>query len=282
MTRIPTILKRHESDLLAQWLEQQKSAVGPKGRARPDAEIREQSQTFLTLFQEATQSGSIASINGVEWQPVRSFLEGLSADRARQGYTPSETATFIFSLKQPLFQRMRSEFKGDAEALAEETWTATLLLDQLGLFTTEVFQKSREEIIARQQQEMLELSTPVIQLWEGILALPLIGTLDSNRTQIIMETLLQKIVDTGSAIAVIDITGVPMVDTMVAQHLMKTVAAARLMGAEVLISGIRPQIAQTMVHLGVALGDITTKASLAGAFATALAKQRLIVGELRV
>jgi len=148
---------------------------------------------------------------------------------------------------------------------AEEIWTATLLLDQLGLYTVEVFQKNREELIVRQQQEMIELSTPVIQLWSGILALPLIGTLDSSRTQVIMETLLQKIVETGSAMAIIDITGVPTVDTMVAQHLMKTVAAARLMGAECLISGIRPQIAQTMVHLGVALGDVLTKATLGDA-----------------
>lgn len=281
MTRIPTILKENEAGLLSKWMEQQKATAGPKGRSRPESELREQSHTFLNLFQQAAQSGNVANIEGAEWQPVRSFLDGLSAERARQGYTPSETATFIFSLKQPLFQRLRSEFKGDAEGLAEETWTATLLLDQLGLYTTEVHQKSREEIILRQQQEMLELSTPVIQLWEGILALPLIGTLDSNRTQLIMENLLQSIVDTGSEIAVIDITGVPTVDTMVAQHLMKTVAAARLMGADCLISGIRPQIAQTMVHLGVALGDITTKARLADAFAAALAKKGLVVGDLR-
>jgi rsbT co-antagonist protein RsbR len=281
MTRIPEILKQHEADLLAKWLEQQKATAGPKGRSKPEAELREQSHTFLNLFQQAVQSGNVVSVEGAEWERVRSFLEALSAERARQGFTPSETATFIFSLKQPLFQRLRSELKGDAEGFATEAWTATLLLDQLGLYTTEVHQRSREEIILRQQQEMMELSTPVIQLWEGILALPLIGTLDSNRTQLIMENLLQRIVDTGSEIAVIDITGVPTVDTMVAQHLMKTVAAARLMGADCLISGIRPQIAQTMVHLGVALGDVTTKARLADAFAAALAKKGLAVGGLR-
>jgi rsbT co-antagonist protein RsbR len=281
MTRIPEILKQNEADLLAKWLEQQKATAGPRGRSKPETELREQSQTFLNLFQQATQSGNVVRIEGAEWQPVLSFLEALSADRARQGFTPSETATFIFSLKRPLFQRLRSELKGDAEGLATETWTATLLLDELGLYTTEMHQKIREDIISRQQQEMMELSTPVIQLWEGILALPLIGTLDSNRTQLIMENLLQRIVETGSEIAVIDITGVPTVDTMVAQHLMKTVAAARLMGADCLISGIRPQIAQTMVHLGVALGDITTKARLADAFAAALAKKGLVVGDLR-
>jgi rsbT co-antagonist protein RsbR len=177
---------------------------------------------------------------------------------------------FIFSLKQPVFSRLRSELGRDAEALAEETWTASKLLDELGLFTTEVYQKSREEVIVRQQQEMLELSTPVVELWDGILALPLIGTLDSARTQVVMESLLQRIVETGASLAIIDITGVPTVDTLVAQHLLKTVAAARLMGADCLISGIRPQIAQTIVHLGVELGSVTTKATLAGAFTEAL------------
>jgi rsbT co-antagonist protein RsbR len=188
----------------------------------------------------------------------------------RQGSTPRETATFVFSLKQPLFSRLQAEYRGDAEGLAREVWTATLLLDKLGLLTTEHFQKSREQIIARQQRELLELSTPVVALWEGILAVPLIGTLDSERTQVVMESLLQRIVDTGASIAIIDITGVPTVDTLVAQHLLKTVAAARLMGADCIISGIRPQIAQTIVHLGVDLNTVTTKATLAGAFTVAL------------
>ncbi len=281
MTQIPQILLRHESDLLAEWLSRQKATTGPRGQARSESEQREQSRTFLNLFQKAAQSGNVTNLDANEWRPVREFLESISADRARQGYSPSETATFILSLKEPLFKRLQAELKGDADALAEELWTATRLLDELGLFTTEVHQKSRESIILRQQQEMMELSTPVIQLWAGILALPLIGTLDSSRTQVVMETLLQRIVDTGSPIAIIDITGVPTVDTLVAQHLMKTVAAARLMGAECIISGIRPQIAQTMVHLGVALGDVITKASLADAFAAALQKQRLAVAETR-
>jgi rsbT co-antagonist protein RsbR len=198
-----------------------------------------------------------------------------------QGFSPSETASFVFSLKKPLFDRLRREFSKDADALAELTWTATQLLDNLGLYTTEVYQKSREEVIARQQQEMLELSTPVVKLWEGILALPMIGTLDSARTQIVMESLLQRIVETGSSIAIIDITGVPTVDTLTAQHLLKTVTAARLMGAECIISGIRPQIAQTIVHLGVDLGDVTTKASLADAFAIALERTGRAVRRVR-
>lgn len=186
------------------------------------------------------------------------------------GFSPSETATFVFSLKKPLFTRLRREIANDAQALADELWATTMLLDKLGLYTTEMFQKTREEVIARQQQELLELSTPVVNLWKDILALPLIGTLDSARTQVVMESLLQKIVETGAAIAIIDITGVPTVDTLVAQHLLKTVAAARLMGADCIISGIRPQIAQTIVHLGVDLGSVSTKATLADAFLVAL------------
>jgi len=184
---------------------------------------------------------------------------------------------FVFSLKQPLFTRLRRVHGQDVDGLADDIWQTTMLLDALGLYSTEVYQKRREGIIARQQQELLELSTPVVQLWDDVLALPLIGTLDSARTQMVMENLLQRIVETGSAIAIIDITGVPLVDTLVAQHLLKTVAAARLMGAECIISGIRPQIAQTIVHLGVSLGDVTTKATLADAFAVALQRtgQRL-------
>jgi rsbT co-antagonist protein RsbR len=212
---------------------------------------------------------------------VREQLRALSSERARQGFNPSETAMFVFSLKEPLFARLRQEIGMDATALADEVWAATVLLDRLGLFTTEVYQQSREEVIARQNQEMLELSTPVVELWEGILALPLIGTLDSARTQVVMENLLQRIVETGASIAIIDITGVPTVDTLVAQHLLKTVAAARLMGADCLISGIRPQIAQTIVHLGVELQSVTTKASLAAAFAVALQRTGQAVGRLR-
>jgi rsbT co-antagonist protein RsbR len=204
-------------------------------------------------------------------------LTGLSRARARQGFSASETATFVLSLKQPIFTRLRQELGRDADALADEIWTTTTLLDQLALHTMETFQKGREEIISQQQQEMLELSTPVVQLWEGVLALPLIGTLDSARTQVVMESLLQKIVDTGAGIAIIDITGVSTVDTLVAQHLLKTVAAARLMGADCYISGIRPQIAQTIVHLGVELGSVVTKATLADAFALALQRTGAVV-----
>lgn len=205
------------------------------------------------------------------------FLASVSRTRAEQGFSPSETATFVLSLKQPLFTRLRKEYDKDAEGLAGDVWNVTEIIDKLALQTTEIYQRSRDAIIVRQQQELLELSTPVVELWQGILAVPLIGTLDSARTQIVMENLLQRIVDTNSAIAIIDITGVPTVDTLVAQHLLKTVAAARLMGADCLISGIRPQIAQTIVHLGVDLTNVITKASLADAFAIALQRRGLSI-----
>jgi len=192
------------------------------------------------------------------------------------GFSPTETATFVFSMKQPVFELIRRSFT-TTEDLARETWHANVALDRLGLLTTESFQKGREEMINRQQQAMLELSTPVVRLWKGVLALPLIGTLDSERTQVVMENLLQRIVETGAAIAILDITGVPTVDTLVAQHLLKTVAAARLMGADCIISGIRPQIAQTIVHLGVDLKDVITKSTLADAFAIALTRLGLAV-----
>jgi rsbT co-antagonist protein RsbR len=201
---------------------------------------------------------------------VRAFLENLSRSRVLAGFSSDETATFIFSMKRPVFEALRAEFSGDADKFAGESWAATELLDKLGLHTVKAFQTSREEVINRQQTELLELSTPVVKLWDGILALPMIGTLDSARTQIVMESLLQKIVETESQIAIIDITGVPTVDTLVAQHLLKTVTALRLMGADCIISGVRPQIAQTIVHLGVDLQGVTTKANLADALALAL------------
>jgi rsbT co-antagonist protein RsbR len=269
-TRIPEIVLEHEKDLLSQWVTHQLGSGRLRLGVMSEDELRAQSQKFLALFRAGLQgqNGSF-EIDSAEWSDARELLTEISKTRARQGFTPSETATFVFSLKQPLFERIRAVYAKDPDGLARELWTATMLLDKLGLFTTEVFQKGREEVIALQQQEMLELSTPVVQLWDGILALPLIGTLDSARTQVVMESLLQKIVDTGAQIAIIDITGVPTVDTLVAQHLLKTVSAARLMGADCIISGIRPQIAQTIVHLGVEL-NVVSKATMADALALAL------------
>jgi rsbT co-antagonist protein RsbR len=200
---------------------------------------------------------------------MRELLDDISRDRAVQGYSPSETANFVFALKEPLFELLRQDLASDAGLLAKETWVASNLIDRLGLHTIECYARIREEVITRQQQELLELSTPVVELWDGILALPLIGTLDSSRTQIVMESLLQRIVTSGAEIAIIDITGVPTVDTLVAQHLIKTISAARLMGADCILSGIRPQIAQTIVHLGLEL-NVVSKATMADALALAL------------
>ena len=263
------IIARTQSELLAEWLATQTADGATRADLMKASELREQSREFLALLQEAGRTGNLENPTGSAWTPVHEFLAGISRSRAIQGFSPAETATFVFSLKQPLFARLRREIT-DAQALADELWATSVLLDKLGLYTTEMFQKTREEVISRQQQELLELSTPVVNLWKDILALPLIGTLDSARTQVVMESLLQKIVETGAAIAIIDITGVPTVDTLVAQHLLKTVAAARLMGADCIISGIRPQIAQTIVHLGVDLGSVSTKATLADAFLVAL------------
>lgn len=263
-----TILEKHNGALLDAWIKHQATSSKNRVEYLSEAALRQPCKEFLTGLVRAAQSDSW-NIQSSEWTDVRSFLADLSRARALQGFSPTETASFVFSFKQPFFTLLREEIKDSGE-LGEQIWLATELLDQLGLFTTEFYQRSREEVIRRQQQEMMELSTPVIRVWEGILAIPLIGTLDSSRTQMIMENLLQTIVDTNSKIAILDITGVPTVDTQTAQHLIKTVAAARLMGAECIISGIRPQIAQTIVHLGIEITDVSTKASMADAVQMAL------------
>lgn len=267
---IPEILERDQDTILEEWLKEQAEAGLRRDDLMRSGELRSQSVELLRLITQATRQSVVAELDRPAWGEVRELLAQVSRSRALQGFSPSETATFVLSLKRPLFNRLRTKLKDQAERLADEVWCATLMLDRLGLFTAESYQRAREEVISRQQQELLELSTPVVKLWDGVLALPIIGTLDSARTQIVMESLLQMIVDTGADVAIIDITGVPTVDTLVAQHLLKTVTAARLMGAECIISGIRPQIAQTIVHLGVDLLDVTTKATLADAFRLAL------------
>jgi rsbT co-antagonist protein RsbR len=269
--RISQLIQENQAEIGADWIAQI-DAQTLRNNAVSKDQLRAHCQQFLAAFANATRGGELDNIDHRSWDEVRDLLADISSTRAKGGSTPSETATFVFSLKQPLFGSMRRGFSGDAETLASASWIINMLIDKLGLYTIEVFQKTRDQIIVRQQQELLELSTPVVKLWQGILALPLIGTLDSARTQVVMENILQKIVDTGAAIAIIDITGVPTVDTLVAQHLMKTIAAARLMGADCIISGIRPQIAQTIVHLGVNLEDVITKATLADAFVVALEK----------
>jgi len=270
---ILALIEQHQPQLLAEWLNGLmrggRSGAGP----HRDTDTSEQAKRFIEQLRQGVRNGQFDDISTADWASMRELLEDLSRSRAAQGISPTETATFVFSFKEPLFELLRRSIPGDADLLARQIWQATRLLDQLGLFTIECYQRTREELIGRQQQELLELSTPVVQLWDGILALPLIGTLDSARTQIVMESLLERIVSSGAEIAIIDITGVPTVDTLVAQHLIKTISAARLMGADCILSGIRPQIAQTIVHLGLEL-NVISKATMADALRLALHRTR--------
>ena len=265
---VAELVGSNEQTILPDWVELQKKAGTLQTGRITENELVAQSRNFLHLLRDGLAKGGTDASNPA-YAPAKELLAEVSRARAIHGFSPSETATFVFSLKQPLFNTLTRTNALSPAQVAELAWSITMLLDELGLFTLEVFQKSREEVIVRQQREIAELSTPVVKLWDGILALPMIGTLDSQRTQVVMETLLQAIVDTEASIAIIDITGVPTVDTLTAQHLLKTVAAARLMGADCIISGIRPQIAQTMVHLGVEL-NVISKATLADALAIAL------------
>src|SRR3984885_4414906 len=262
-----TLLVSRRAELLEAWLRAQLSASTLRPELLSEGELRSESERLLVALGEAWTKDPGADTSGVAWERVRGQLDELSRSRVADGYSPSETATFVLSLKQPVFDVLREVSSGDE--LVDRLWEVSTVVDRLGLLTIESFQRTREDVIRRQQEELLELSTPVIKLWEGAVAVPLIGTLDSARTQVVMENLLERIVQTDATIAIVDITGVPTVDTLVAQHLLKTVAAARLMGAECIISGIRPQIAQTIVHLGLDL-DVISKATMADAFALAL------------
>ncbi len=267
---VPGLVARHEAAILEDWVKAQLASSARRSDLINDRDLREQARAFLQALQQAMQDPDFESITGPAWSRAKELLAQLCSERARQGFTATETATFIFSLKETLFSLLSKELEGDTPQLVRELWRTTKLIDALGLHTAEVFATAREKVIQRQASDLLELSTPVVSLWKDILALPLIGTLDSQRTQVVMESLLLRIVETGARIAILDITGVPTVDTLVAQHLLKTVAAARLMGADCIISGIRPQIAQTIVHLGVDLSMVTTKSTLHEAFAVAL------------
>lgn len=274
-SRIAEVLQTQADPLLRDWISEQLKTG--RREIMKESELREQCGEFLRLLTATFQNFDTERTDSAETNELKQMLANISRSRTKQGFSATETATFVFSFKSPLFARLRMAHGQDAAGLAEDVWKATLLLDKLGMWTSEVHMKSREDVILGQQQDMLELSTPVVTLWDGILALPVIGTLDSARSQTVMEALLTKIVETSSTIAIIDITGVPTVDTLTAQHLLKTVTAARLMGADCIISGIRPQIAQTIVHLGVDLNAVITKASLAGAFALALERRKLTV-----
>jgi rsbT co-antagonist protein RsbR len=274
-TSLPEIIARNEKDLLREWIRLQNEALSTRRDRILQPQLQVKSQDFLHILSASLSEGAGPDIETPAWSSMRDLLTEFGRQRVDQGFTPSETAAFVFSFKQPLFARIGVEYASDRQALQDEIWAASELLDKLGLYTIDIFQKTREGVILRQQQEMLELSTPVVELWTGLLALPLIGTLDSARTQIVMQNLLEAIVEKRADLAIIDITGVPTVDTLVAQHLLKTVAAARLMGADCIISGIRPQIAQTIIHLGVDLAGVMTKATLADAFQLALRKKNL-------
>jgi rsbT co-antagonist protein RsbR len=232
----------------------------------------EASEIAKALHEALTAGADPSSMQGAAWGELKSILESLSRSRAARGQSAGDTSLFMLAMKKPLFMRLQQQAGSDSAAMMEGIWTASTVVDRIAQHTVATFQQAREDIIKRQQEELLELSTPVIKLWDGVLAVPMIGVLDSNRTQIVMETLLQTIADTESGLAIIDITGVPTVDTLVAQHLLKTVSAIRLMGADCIISGIRPQIAQTIVHLGIDLQGVTTKATLADALSIALQK----------
>lgn len=271
MSKLPEMISKHQDAIRADWLKQMSGSVR-RTDLISNEELDSQSRELMTGIAAGAKSGDTANIDGPAWVPVRETLISISASRAKQGFTTSETATFVLSLKQPLFNIIRKELAATPDAMFDEIWKASTLLDKLALVTADAFQASREKFIARQQEELMELSTPVVKLWDGILALPIIGTLDSARTQVVMESLLQAVVQTNSRVAIIDITGVPTVDTLVAQHLLKTITAARLMGADCIISGVRPQIAQTIVHLGIDLAGVVTKAKLADAFALALTR----------
>lgn len=265
-SKLPDILHRFTPQILTDWLDLLRSTAD---RRLPAAELASQCEIIVARLAQSIHEGNVSDVAAPSFAPLRDILADISRTRATMGFSPTETATFLLSLKQPLFARLRDVLAREPVMLADETLSAGLLIDALGLFMMETFQQTREEVIIRQQTEISELSTPVVRLWQGVLALPLIGTLDSARTQVVMENLLDSIVRYEADIAIIDITGVPTVDTLVAQHLLKTVAAARLMGADCIISGIRPQIAQTMVHLGVEL-NVVSKANLSEAFALAL------------
>jgi rsbT co-antagonist protein RsbR len=279
MNELAEIISKNEDRIRAEWIRDMSKSV-QRADLMGKAELDEQCRTLLGAIVQGLKTSGPADVTTSGWNAARELLQDISTSRARQGFTSVEVATFVLSLKQSMFASIREELGTNQDKLLDTIWTATELLDRLALLTTEAFLAAREELISRQQQELLELSTPVVKLWDGILALPIIGTLDSARTQVVMENLLQTVVATNSKFAIIDITGVPTVDTLVAQHLLKTITAARLMGAECIISGIRPQIAQTIVHLGINLEDVVTKAKLSDAFALALARSGRTVTRL--
>jgi rsbT co-antagonist protein RsbR len=274
---ISKLLQKKRKQVLEQWMKNQLADETLREDLMSNEELRSQSEELLDVLVKTVNDSNLSDPQSTDFEPVIEILSGISISRARQGFSPRETGVYVFSLKDALLQVIQEEIKNDPTTLYSLTLKVNKFIDHLGVSTFETFIKGREEVILRQTDEIAEISTPVIRVWDGILALPIIGTLDSARTQVVMENLLQQIVETGSSIAILDISGVPAVDSLVAQHLIKTVSATRLMGAECIISGIRPEIAQTVVHLGIDLSSIVTKASLASALKHAFAILRMEV-----
>ncbi|WP_161888437.1 STAS domain-containing protein [Pontibacter russatus] len=271
------LIQRLKKTILDNWMGTQLSDQSLRFDLISEEELRKQSEELLNGLARAMASGNADNIYAVEYEPVTEILADISTTRARQGFSPRETVLYVLSLKQAIADILEQQLADQPEQLYREVMALNRLLDSLSIITFETFIKGREEVILRQTDEISEISTPVIRVWEGILALPIIGTLDSGRTQVVMENLLQEIVNTGSTIAILDISGVPTVDSLVAQHLIKTVSATRLMGAECIISGIRAEIAQAIVHLGIDLSSIKTRATLAGALQLAFSMSKLEV-----
>ncbi len=268
-TAITQFLKANGSQVLQDWLSEVKASATGVQSASSEGDAAK----LLQAFQSGAESGAdLGRFEDAGWGALRELLASLSRSRAAQGASAADTSHFVLSFKRPLFAGLQKQLGDKPTELVAALWGISNTVDKMAQHTMATYQVTREEVIKRQQEELLELSTPVVKLWDGVLAVPMIGTLDSARTQLVMETLLQRIVETGSEIAIVDITGVPTVDTLVAQHLLKTVTAIRLMGADCIISGVRPQIAQTIVHLGIDLQGITTKASLSDALALAIRK----------
>jgi rsbT co-antagonist protein RsbR len=264
-SNIIEILKNSQSTILENWSKAQANAMSFNDDLISSQEIQEQSEELITSFLRNLNEENLGNGDAPEFDEVVEALSDLSISRAKLGFSPKETSVFVNGMKNAVIDVLEAQLISQPAQLYAASKKLNYLFDSFSIVTFETFIRGREEVIIRQTDEISEISTPVIRVWEGILALPIIGTLDSARTQVVMENLLEAIVETGSSIAILDISGVPAVDSLVAQHLMKTVAATRLMGAECVISGIRPEIAQTIVHLGIDLSNIITKASLAHA-----------------
>jgi rsbT co-antagonist protein RsbR len=266
---VKLLVKRHD-EIINLWIKDRLDSGEFRDELIPKKELRRQSQQIVDMLARSIKDSEGGDFDTAAFDEMRAFLNEISRARAVKGYTPLENATYILSLRNTLLPLLAEELEGSADALVREMQYFTALLDKMGLVMVENYIRSREEIIRQQREDMMELSTPVIKVWDKILTLPIIGTLDSRRAQLMMESLLQKIVETSSVIAILDITGVKTMDTLVANHLIKTVTAARLMGARCILTGVSPAIAQTMVQLGIDLTQITTRAQMSDGIKLAL------------